>query len=161
MGDFRKKCPVDWFRGKKFWQGWIPGEKKFVHWKKCLSWHIIPEKNLTPFISRKKKFYHQRFGEENKILNQITHFPPPPPSKVKWSAPEVGAVIALTCGKIKEYFGFCFKKLSESNSYGGTDALFLNFIFWFCQSLTSFKWTGTRVWKRCVMTQRTASCGAD
>ena len=97
------------------------------------------KKSYTLYFKEKNSIT-RRFGEENKILNQITHIPPPPrPSKVKWSAPEAGAVIAFTCGKIKEYFGFCFKKLSESNSYGGTDALFLNFIFWFCQSLTSFK----------------------
>ena len=34
--------------------------------------------------------------------------------------PLAGAVTAVACGKIKEYFGFWFKKLSKSNSYGTT-----------------------------------------
>ena len=35
-----------------------------------------------------KKFYLQRFWAKNSYPNQITHTPPPP-SKVKWSAPKL------------------------------------------------------------------------
>ena len=49
--------------------------------KMYLSWRLMLENNVGGF-------YTQTFGK-NPYPNQITHTPPPPPSsKVKWSAPK-------------------------------------------------------------------------
>ena len=74
-------------RGKKPCKE-IPRGKKILHWKKYLSLCIILEKKVLHCCMSGKKFYLQRFG--GKILTQTrSPIPPLPPTKVKWSAPEL------------------------------------------------------------------------
>ena len=57
---------------------------------------------------------------QKKILTQITHIHRPSQKSNGRPLILAGAVTAFACGKINEYFGFWFKKLSKSNSYGTT-----------------------------------------
>ena len=82
-------------RGKKPCKE-IPRGKKFLHWKKYLSLCIILENKVLHCCMSGKKFYLQRFG--GKILTQTrSPIPPLPPTKVKWSAPELFFFHFLQC----------------------------------------------------------------
>ena len=75
------------------------------------------EKLILHCLCQEKKFYHQRFVRKrflHKLPISIA------PLKSQMVGPLAGAVTAFACGKINEYFGFWFKKLSKSNSYGTT-----------------------------------------
>ena len=75
------------------------------------------EKLILRCLCQEKKFYHQRFVRKrflHKLPISIA------PLKSQMVGPLAGAVTAFACGKINEYFGFWFKKLSKSNSYGTT-----------------------------------------
>ena len=65
-----------WFR-KKISRRLISSEKKSCIETPALHWLCMSG----------EKFYHQWFWKKNSYANQITHIPPPPSSKVKWSAP--------------------------------------------------------------------------
>ena len=86
MGDFRKKYPADWFRGKNNSCKEIPGGKSFRTEEKYFSWLVMLGKKsyIVKLLTSGKKLYHQRLGEKESYPNQITY----PPVKVKCSAPD-------------------------------------------------------------------------
>ena len=68
MGDFRKKYPLDWFRGGKACKD-IPGKSNNLHSKKIsLMTYIMLKKNLTPLHVR-EKFLTPEVWEKNSYPN--------------------------------------------------------------------------------------------
>ena len=86
MGNFRKKNPTDWFRGKKYLVRRYLRKKISCTEKKYLSWHInyAAKKNVTPLYVRGKNSR----GLGKQVLTQTKS--PIPPSEGKLSTPELG-----------------------------------------------------------------------
>ena len=80
MGDFRKKYPVDWFRGGKVWED-IPGKNNILHWKNIsLMTYIMLKKNLAMLHVRKKISNSSQVWEK-KFLPKLNHLYPSPRQK--------------------------------------------------------------------------------
>ena len=78
------------FEGKKFLRGNTWRKKKIPRMKeKYLSWRIKLEKKSYTVACQENNSITKRFMKKNSYPNQITHTLHPPPSKVKWSAPNI------------------------------------------------------------------------
>ena len=77
MGDFRKKYPADWFRGKNNSCKEIPGGKKFSHWREIffMACNVGKKSYIVKLLMSGKKLYPQRFGEK-KVLPKPNHLSP-------------------------------------------------------------------------------------
>ena len=77
IGNFRKKFPVDWFRGGKACKD-KPGRNNILHWKKnSLITYIMLKKILHSY---NQLIFNFR-GLGKKFLPKLYHLYPPPPRK--------------------------------------------------------------------------------
>ena len=88
IGDLGKKYPADWFQGEKNLARKYLGEKIPALKKISLIVYNTGKKSLTLLYVREEILSPEVWGKHS-YPNQITHTPPPPPTKVKWSAPEL------------------------------------------------------------------------
>ena len=123
IGDLGKKYPADWFQGEKNLARKYLGEKIPVLKKISLIVYNTGKKSLTLLYVREEILSPEVWGK-NSYPNQITHTPPPPPTKVKWSAPELFFFHFLQCLSYCSHIWF-ERSLPLTQIFNSTSKLFM------------------------------------